>query len=35
MFSREFYEILHIIGIALTMTAFGGIAVHAAEGGTK
>ena len=35
MFSREFYEILHIIGIALTMTAFGGIAMHAAEGGTK
>lgn len=35
MFSREFYEILHIIGIALTMAGLGGIAVNAAEGGTK
>ena len=35
MFSREFYEILHIIGIALVMVAFGGIAVHAMEGGQK
>lgn len=35
MFSREFYEILHIIGIALTMSAFGAIAMHAAEGGAK
>ena len=35
MFSREFYEILHIIGIALTMAAFGAIAMHAAEGGVK
>lgn len=35
MFSREFYEIIHIIGIALTMAAMGGIAIHAAEGGTR
>jgi hypothetical protein len=35
VFSREFYEIIHIIGIALTMAALGGIALHAAEGGTK
>lgn len=35
MFSREFYEILHIIGIAFVMAAFGGIAVHAMEGGQK
>lgn len=35
MFSREFYEIIHVIGIALTMAALGGIAIHAAEGGTK
>jgi hypothetical protein len=35
VFSREFYEIIHIIGIALTMAAMGAIAMHAAEGGTK
>lgn len=35
MFSREFYEILHIMGIALTMAALGGVAIHANEGGTK
>lgn len=35
MFSREFYEIIHIVGIALTMAAYGGVAIHAAEGGTK
>lgn len=35
MFSREFYEVLHIIGIALMFVAIGGVAVHAANGGTK
>lgn len=35
MFSREFYEILHIIGIALMFVAIGGVAVHAANGGSK
>ena len=35
MFSRDFYEILHIIGIAMLFAAMGGVAVHAANGGTK
>jgi hypothetical protein len=35
MFSRNFYEILHIIGIALMFVAIGGVAVHAANGGNK
>lgn len=35
MFSRNFYEILHIVGIALMFVAIGGVAVHAANGGTK
>ena len=35
MFSREFYEVLHIIGIAMLFVAIGGVAVHAANGGTK
>lgn len=34
MFSRDLYEIVHIVGIALVMLAFGGIVMHAAEGGT-
>jgi len=35
MFPRDFYEIVHIIGIAMIFLAIGGIAVHAANGGTK
>lgn len=35
MFSRDAYEIVHIIGIALLFAAMGGVAVHAANGGTK
>ena len=35
MFSRNFYEILHIVGMALMFVAIGGVAVHAANGGTK
>lgn len=35
MFPRDFYEILHIIGIALVFSAIGGVAIHAANGGTK
>jgi hypothetical protein len=35
MFSREFYEILHIVGIAMLFLAIGGVSVHAANGGTK
>jgi hypothetical protein len=35
MFPRDFYEILHVIGIAFLFAAIGGIAVHAANGGTR
>ncbi len=35
MFPRDFYEILHIVGIAMLFVAIGGVAVHAANGGTK
>ena len=35
MFPRDFYEILHIIGIAMLFLAIGGVSVHAANGGTK
>lgn len=35
MFPRDFYEILHILGIALLFAAVGGAAVHAANGGQK
>lgn len=35
MFPHQLYEILHIVGIALLFTAIGGVAVHAANGGTK
>jgi hypothetical protein len=35
MFPRDFYEILHIVGIALMFVVVGGVAVHAANGGAK
>lgn len=35
MFPRDFYEILHIVGIALLFVAIGGVSVHAANGGNK
>ncbi len=35
MFSKELYNVVHIIGIALVMCALGGLAVHAMNGGTK
>jgi len=35
MFPRDFYEVLHIIGIAMLFLSIGGVAVHAANGGTK
>lgn len=35
MFPRDFYEILHILGIAMTFVAVGGVCVHAANGGTR
>ncbi len=34
MLSRDVYEIVHVVGIASVMLAFGGIASHAADGGT-
>lgn len=35
MFPRDFYEILHIVGIAMLFVAIGGVSVHAANGGSK
>ncbi|MEP6780040.1 MAG: hypothetical protein ABJC26_09140 [Gemmatimonadaceae bacterium] len=35
MFSRSFYLVMHILGIAFMFAAMGGVAVHAANGGTK
>ncbi len=35
MFPRDFYEILHIIGIAMLFLTIGGVSVHAANGGNK
>lgn len=35
MFSRNLYEILHIVGIAMMFMIIGGVAVHAANGGAK
>lgn len=35
MFSRELYEVLHILGIALVFMALGGVAIHAANGGSR
>jgi hypothetical protein len=35
MFSRSFYLVMHILGIALMFVAIGGVAVHAANGGSK
>jgi hypothetical protein len=33
--SYEFYELLKILGIILVFSALGGVAIHAANGGTK
>lgn len=35
MFPRDAYEVVHLIGIAMLFIAIGGVAVHAANGGTK
>ncbi len=35
MFPRDFYEVMHVIGIVMLFVAIGGVAVHAANGGTK
>jgi hypothetical protein len=32
---RDFYEIVHLIGIAALFMAIGGVAVHAANGGVR
>jgi hypothetical protein len=35
MFPRDFYEIIHVIGIAMLFVSIGGVAIHAANGGSK
>ena len=35
MLPHSFYNVLHILGIVLVMSALGGIAMHALNGGTK
>ena len=35
MFPHQFYNVVHIVGIVLVMSALGGTAVHAVSGGTK
>ncbi|MEI6739688.1 MAG: hypothetical protein WCK74_05180 [Gemmatimonadaceae bacterium] len=35
MIPRDIYEIIHIIGIAMLFAAIGGVAIHAANGGSK
>ena len=35
MFSHAFYNVVHILGIALLVTAIGGVALHALNGGTR
>ncbi len=35
MFSHQFYNVLHIVGIVLVMSSLGGAAVHALNGGTR
>jgi hypothetical protein len=35
VFPHQFYNVVHIVGIVLVMSALGGTAVHALSGGTK
>lgn len=35
MFSHPFYNVVHIVGIAALVLALGGMALHAASGGTR
>lgn len=35
MLSYTVYKVLHLLGIMLTITALGGMALHAANGGTR
>jgi hypothetical protein len=35
MFSHQFYNVVHIVGIVLLAVALGGLALHALNGGTR
>jgi hypothetical protein len=35
MFSHPFYNVVHIVGIVLAMSALGATAIHALNGGTR
>ena len=35
MLSREFYNVIHVLGIILLMSSLGGVALHAMNGGTS
>jgi hypothetical protein len=35
MFSHAFYNVVHIVGIVLAMSALGATAIHALNGGTR
>jgi len=35
MFSHQFYNVVHIVGIALLAAALGGMSLHAFNGGTR
>lgn len=35
MVPRDVYEIIHVIGIAMLFLSIGGVAIHAANGGTQ
>ncbi|MDQ3699050.1 MAG: hypothetical protein M3373_13665 [Gemmatimonadota bacterium] len=35
MFSHQLYNVIHIVGIVLIMSALGGIALHSINGGTR
>ncbi len=35
MFSQQFYNVVHIIGIVLVMCALGGASLHAMNGGSR
>ena len=35
MFSHQFYNVVHIVGIVLVMSALGGLALHVFNGGTR
>src|SRR5688500_9670542 len=35
MFSHQFYNVVHVVGIALLAAALGGMSLHAINGGTR